>query len=203
MRGCNFAVWVATLALAAMHERGLRGAQVIGDIPGFDAKAMLMADPMHTADGTTRRLAHGAIVVVTTGLGAQDANALVYHLNTKVRHCTAFPGPRGTERLPPGALFMHNSEGAHLGAQFTCAEMAATVWVLPYVFARWPRLSKVLQSWAELHNEIRNPCPDWRAARRLYELYQRLLKCAARHSASRQRSNTRTRPGTRGSGHQS
>ena len=165
-----------THALDAMHERGLRGAKVVDDIPGYDSKAMLMVDDMHTADGLTRRLAHGAIVAVTTGLGSQDANALVRLLNMRVRLCTAFPGPRGTQRLPPGDLFVHNSDGAQLGAQFTCAEMAATVWVLPYVFARWPRLSKVLQSWAELHNEIRNPCPDWRAARRLYVLYQRLLK---------------------------
>jgi hypothetical protein len=127
-------------------------------------------------EGISKRLAAGAMACVATGLAARDGQQLVQVLNTMLERCRLFPGPRGSGRLPPTALFQWNAAGASLIAQFTSAEMAACVPVFPFLFARYPAISKLFQVWADLYNEIRSPMPSWDGARKSYQLYQWFLR---------------------------
>jgi hypothetical protein len=146
----------------------------------MDSLAGLLIDGMHVLDeGLTKRFCAGAIALLSASLGPQDGSRLTRDLNEMLRHCKLFPGPRGHCRLHPKALFYYSKEGAQMLSHFTAAEMAASVPVLPFVFAAHPLLSKLFCVWAELYNELRSPRPGWEGARSAYRLYQELLRAYA------------------------
>ena len=170
----------ATSAIETLRAEGLRGVPVITGVPGWCSLAGLLADGMHVLDeGLTKRFLVGAIALVCANLGPKDGTAVVRDLNDSLRACRLFPGPRGGIRLHPIALFYYSKEGGQILPQFTSAEMAASVAVLPFVFRCYPLLSKLFQAWAGMYNELRSPAPDWAGARRAYRLYQELLRAYA------------------------